>query len=203
MSTPTTYNLSEVLRALGARTAAAVPSIRTGELIGTIQLGDFSTTLAPEAIERRGVTFGVDIRARSGVSWGGFYIQSLAGGGIILEWVAHNHPGFAQKPGWFRCSEIPWAGGSFTTILPIGGGTVISRFNRISSSPWPFPNIAALSDGIITYEVPEVENVFERWWVPPGWYVGFIWVGELALGDVDTPVPNVRFREIAQGQGPP
>lgn len=200
MSTPTTFDLSAVLRALGARTSASVPNVATGQLLPVVVLGDFSNTFAPETIEARGLTQGNPVSAAAG-TWSGVYLQSLAPGGIVVELISQPVSNYPTM--WFRCDEVPWAGGSFLAVFPIGGGTVLSRWNTILNEPNPPPVITNLRGGA-TYigglplglGVGFDYSVFERWWIPPGSFLG-AWASSPGMD-----CPTIRFREIPQEQGP-
>jgi len=193
VSSATTYDISSILRALGSR-SRQVPSLDAGALIPVVVMGDFSLTLASEVVEARGVVPG-DFLTQAAGSWCGFYVQSLSPGGLVVEY--HDH--LVTSAIWFRSDEVPWAGGSFTkAIFPTGGGSIQSRYNAISVEPDPPPNIPLL-DGGATWSSAQTSlaGPLVRWWVPAGSFFG------LYNPSVNMLVPNIRFREIPEAQGPP
>lgn len=194
-----TYDLSSVFRALGIRTARAVPSLAAVELVPVVQVGDFSSTFAPEVIESRGITSG-NLWSTPAGQWSGCYLQSLAPGGLVIETFEDRPSGAAPQPAFFQCSSLPWVGGTFVPIFTIGGGSVASRFNFIIGQALPLPDFAgALGPGqfwdAATGASP-LGRVLDRWYVAPGQFVGTYIVGQVGASAV------IRFREIPEAQGP-
>jgi len=194
-----TYDLSAVFRALGVRTARAIPSIQDVGLVPVVQVGDFSSTFAAEVVESRGVVKGHSWTSPVG-RWSAYYLQSLAPGGLVVERYVSDPGGTGNIPTVFTCSSLPWAAGSFDPILPIGGGSIASRGNYIIDQPLPLPDFTGvLGPGDVWgpggFHQP-LPDILERWFVPPGRFIGQYIVGQVASS------PVIVFREIPEAQGP-
>jgi hypothetical protein len=193
-----TYDLSAVLRALGVRTARAVPSIAATDLLPVVVVGDFSTTFAAEVVESRAVTPGTNWSSPAGF-WSATYLHALSPGGIVVENFDFDPGNRGPIPNIFTCSLEPFTG-TLDQLFPIGGGSIASRSATIVNQPLAtLPDFAgALGPGLVWSNLIHnpISDMVERWYVPPGKFIGTYQIGQLGSG------PVIRFREIPEAQGP-
>jgi len=85
MPSQTTFDLSQIQRALGMRTGVSLPAMEAGKLVQTMVVGDMSRSFAAEQFEARGFSTGIGINDPLNQSCA--QIIANAAGGIVIERV--------------------------------------------------------------------------------------------------------------------
>lgn len=187
---PTTFNLSDVYRALGLRDPRVLPSIKAGELTPIISLGEFNT-FAPEVIEARGFISQGFFNVLGG-QWVGVFQQSTAPGGTVIEELnCGDGTTFNLAP------QRPFTAAP-ALVLSTGGQPIISLFEVTGINIGPAPSGQALGGSASNPSIASgARAILGNVWVPPGW---FWWV--IMFGANPNAYAQWRFREMPEAQGP-
>lgn len=186
---PTTFNLSQLYRALGVRDPRVIPNMEGGTLIPTVSLGEFRS-FAPEVIEARGF-FNSSALNILGGQWVGIEHQSTAPGGTVIEAM-----GSADNVTWNLAPIKPFAGAPIQPFS-IGGQVIQSLFEGTGINVGPFPT--GISLGGTNTNAPTLgaqTAIVADLWIPPSWWFWAI------MGPNPTAFVSWRFREVPESQGP-
>ncbi len=192
MSGASTYNLSNVFRALGIRDPRAIPTIAGAMLAPVVVLGTFEA-FAPQVIEARGYISAALQNVLLGQSYAVSH-QSTAPGGTIIENIV------TSDGATLNLAPVKPFTGSVVVPFTMGGQVISSIFEQSGIVVGPLPSGASLGGSntdSLHYEASKFlgGNI----WIPPSW---FFW----AMQPTTSPNTNAwfawRFREIPQSQGP-
>ena len=192
MANQTTFDLSQIQRALGIKTGVSLPSMESGELVQTMVVGDMSKSFAAEQFEARGFSTGIAVNNLLNQS----YIQIIANaaGGIVIERVNIKGESALGAPiarcgirvGFPTILTTPQPGNTFNV-----GGSPIS--SAVIGGHFPVLPVVARVDldslGTKTYE-----NF--------SWFIASGSAFEITSHQLDTVmIANIQWREIPQAPG--
>lgn len=187
---PTTFNLSEVYRALGMRDPRVIPDVAPGMLVPVIILGTFES-FAAEVIEARGFVNQGPFNILAG-QWVGLSHQSTAPGGTIIEELSCSDGSTLNM-----APAAPFGAPAFFPFTT-GGQPISSLFQVTGIQVGAAPNGFALGGTACNPLLASgARAIAATMWVPPGWWFWVI----LGAGTA-TAFANWRFREMPEQQGP-
>ena len=188
MSQQTTFNLTDLYRALGLRDQRVIPNVEGGQVVPIISLGEFRS-FAPEVIEARGFVNAGPFNILAGQQLA-LSMLSAAPGGTIIEVMSSS-----DLITWNIAPVKPFTG-SLVQPFSMGGQPLSNLFEVTGIVLGGIPTGSSLG-GSNTPAAVFGSNILADVWVAAGSY---FW------GIQNPPNPTSyfswRYREIPTAQGP-
>ncbi len=206
MSSPSTFNLGSVLRALGVRDPRVLPSVDPTTITPTVNFGNFNA-FTGQVIEARTILNEILAPSVNG-TWRGCWMLSVAPGGTIIEALGFDNLNGIQIN---LAPELPFNAPNVTPFS-IGGQRAVNLFavSDIDGGPNPPPTGFDFGGSGSTRRSgfgpwPTLQSasseITRDIWVPPGWYF-WITYSRVSAGQPQVVFFAIRSREIPQMQGP-
>jgi len=192
MASQTTFDLSQIQRALGMKTGVSLPAMEAGKLVQTMVVGDMSKSFAAEQFEARG--FATGFASFHATQFSFAQIIANAPGGIVIERVDIK----ANDPLNVPIDQIGIRTGFPTGLLgPIDGITFNVGGAPLSSKVTGGNHPVRPTEAIVALDAIG-HKTFENfsWFIPSGsaFEVGTRQVNEVVI-------VNMQWREIPQAPG--